>query len=78
MEYFWGFFALFFYVSFVVDRNLGDWLYIKLVLEPGVRVGMGLFRFRLWTGLKYDRFCMRVGYIRPKYRKMAQEIRKGL
>lgn len=60
----------------IVDRNVADYLYLKLFAEPIQNVILYFWRIRLLAVLKYERFLMSRGHVAKKYYKMAEEVRK--
>lgn len=62
----------------VLDRNVADYLYLKFVSEPALRVRTELFKIRLLIQLRYDTYLIKRGYVGRKYVKMAKELSKEL
>ena len=62
----------------VLDRNVADYLYLKFVLEPALRIRTELFKLRLLIQLRYDTYLIKRGYVGRKYVKMAEELSKEL
>lgn len=58
-----------------VDRNLGEYLYLKLLDEPVLLVRTTVIRYRLLLSLRYDRFLMKRGIVPRRFYDMAKQIR---
>lgn len=48
-----------------VDRNLGEYLYLKLLTEPVLLVWTTVIKYRLLLSLRYDRLLMKRGIVPP-------------
>lgn len=57
-----------------VDRNVLDYLHLKLVLEPTLWVRTSALRLQLLARLKYDRHLLRRGHLPARFMDMAREI----
>ena len=57
-----------------VDRNVGDFLYLKLFKAPILLLKIRAYQLRIFIGIRYDIFMMNRGIIRKKYLDMASEI----
>lgn len=57
-----------------VDRNVLDYLYLRLFLEPVLWVRTNLLKTQLIVRLKYDRYLLRRGYLPSRFMEMAREI----
>ena len=57
------------------DRNLSEYLCLKLLDEPLLGVRMAVMRYRLLLSLRYDRFLMRWGIVPRRFYDMANQIR---
>lgn len=62
----------------VSDRNIADYLYLRLFSIPLVWIRTKAFQLRLLIPLLYERFLLKRGIIPGKYVKMAEEIRSSL
>ncbi len=62
-----------FYVL-IVDPNVSEFLYLKLVRETGLNLQRFYWKYKLLAGLKVETFMMKRGYVPRKYRKMAREV----
>lgn len=58
-----------------VDRNLGEYLYLKLLDEPVLLVRTTVIKYRLLLSLRYDRFLMKRGIVPRRFYDMAKQIR---
>lgn len=58
-----------------MDRNLGEYLYLKLRDEPAIWVRSAVLKYRLLLSLRYDRFLMGRGIVPRRFYKMAEELR---
>jgi hypothetical protein len=58
-----------------VDRNLGEYLYLKLLDEPVLLVRTTVIKYRLLLSLRYDRFLMKRGIMPQRFYDMAEQIR---
>lgn len=58
-----------------VDRNLGEYLYLKLWDEPVLRVRTAVLKYRLLLPIRYERFLMGRRVIPSRFYKMAKETR---
>lgn len=61
-----------------VDRNLSEYLYLKLLTEPLLEVRTAVMRYRLLLSLRYDRFLMRRGIVPRRFHDMASQIRSTM
>lgn len=66
-------FIIFYVVA--VDRNIGEYLYLKLWDEPVLWVRTSVLKYRLLLSLRYDRFLMGRGIVPRRFHNMAKEIR---
>ena len=66
-------FIIFYMVA--VDRNLGEYLYLKLWDEPALWVRTAVLKYRLLLSLRYDRFLMGRGIVPRRFFKMAEKLR---
>jgi len=58
-----------------VDKNLADYLYIRVFKETVVNVQSTILKYKLLIRLKYDTFLIKRGIVSRKFYKMAEEIR---
>jgi hypothetical protein len=58
-----------------VDKNLADYLYIRVFKETVLCVQSTILRYRLLLQLRYDTFIIKRGIVPRKFYKMAKEIR---
>lgn len=58
-----------------VDRNLGEYLYLKLLDEPVLLARTTVIKYRLLLSLRYDRFLMKRGIVPRRFYDMAKQIR---
>lgn len=62
-----------------VDRNLGEYLYLKLWDEPLLAIQTTMLKYRLLLSLRYDRFLLKRNIVPNRFYQMAKELRdKGL
>jgi hypothetical protein len=66
-------FIIFYMVA--VDRNLGEYLYLKLWDEPALWLRTAVLKYRLLLSLRYDRFLMGRGIVPRRFYDMAKELR---
>jgi hypothetical protein len=59
-----------------VDRNVADYLYLKLIKTPILLVKIRAYQIRLYIAIRYEMLQMRRGVIPKKYFKMVSEITK--
>jgi len=57
-----------------VDKNVLDYLYLKLVSEPILWIRTNLLKAQLLARLKYDRYLLRKGHMPARFMDMAREI----
>ena len=57
-----------------VDRNVLDFLYLKLVAEPILAFRTNLLKYQLLARLRYDRFLLNRNRIPRRFMDMAKEI----
>ena len=57
-----------------VDKNVLDYLYLRLFSEPVLWVRTNILKAQLLIRLKYDRFLLRRGYVPSRFMDMAREI----
>lgn len=60
------------------DRNVADYLYLRLLAEPLIWLRTTLFKYRLLAQLRYDRFLLKRGVVPRRFMDMAREIRPDL
>ena len=56
------------------DRNLSEYLYLKLLDEPVLMVRTAMLKYRLLLSLRYDRFLMKRGIVPRRFYDMANQI----
>ena len=56
------------------DRNLSEYLYLKLLDEPVLMVITAMMKYRLLLSLRYDRFLMKWGIVPRRFYDMANQI----
>lgn len=61
-----------------VDRNVADYLYLKFVAEPRVKVQTTVLKYYLLVRLKYDTYQIKRGYVSKRYMDMAKEVRDSI
>ncbi len=61
-----------------VDRNVADYLYLKLVAEPRVIVQTFLLKYYLLARLRYDTYQIKRGIVSKRYMDMAKEVRDSI
>ena len=54
-----------------VDKNLADYLYLKLFRETVVNFQSAMLRYKLLAQLSYDRFILKRGVVPKKFFDMA-------
>lgn len=71
---------LLFVVVYIVsmDRNVADYLYLKLFAQPVVSVQTFFFKHYLLLRLRYDTYQIKRGVVSRKYMDMATELRKEM
>jgi len=57
------------------DRNLVEYLYLKLLDEPMLSMRTTVVKYQLLLSLRYDRFLMRRGIVPQRFHDMANQIR---
>jgi hypothetical protein len=58
-----------------VDKNLAEYLYLKLLNEPVIALQTAVLKYRLLFSLRYDRFLMGRGIVPRRFYQMAEQIR---
>jgi hypothetical protein len=61
-----------------VDRNLLEYLYLKIFDEPLLLIRTVVMKYRLLLSLRYDRFLMRRGIVPQRFHDMANQIRSTI
>lgn len=69
-----------FVVVYVVsaDRNVADYLYLRLFAQPILSIQTFLFKHYLLLRLRYDTYQIKRGMVSRKYMDMARELRKEM
>jgi hypothetical protein len=69
-----------FVVVYVVsaDRNVADYLYLRLFAQPLVSVQTFFFKHYLLLRLRYDTYQIKRGVVSGKHLEMARELRKEM
>lgn len=67
-------FIIFYMVA--VDRNLGEYLYLKLWDEPALAIRTAMLKYRLLLSLRYDQFLLKRGIVPRRFYKMAEQLRE--
>lgn len=71
--YFTPVFILFYMIA--VDRNLGEYLYLKLWSEPLLGVRTSVLKYRLLLSIRYEGFLLKRGIVPRRFHKMARDFR---
>jgi hypothetical protein len=58
-----------------VDKNLADYLYIRVFKETVLYVQSTILKYKLLLQLRYDAFLIKRGIVSRKFYKMAKELR---
>jgi hypothetical protein len=66
-----------FVVVYVVtaDRNVSDYLYLKLFKVPALAIRISFFKLKLLIHLKYERFLLSRRIVPTRFYEMAKNIR---
>lgn len=61
-----------------VDRNVLDYLHLRLVSTPVLWLQTTIFKYRFLIGLQYDRYRIKRGHIPKRFMDMAQQMREEI
>ena len=59
-----------------VDKNLADYIYIRVFKETVLYVQSTILKYKLLAQLRYDTFLIKRGIVPRKFYEMAKEIRQ--
>jgi hypothetical protein len=60
-----------------IDKNVGDYLYLKLIRTPILLVQIKTYQIRLYVQIRWSMFLMRRNIVPRKYFVMAKDITRG-
>lgn len=58
-----------------VDRNVSDYLYLKLFKVTALAIRINLFKLKLLIQLKYERFLLSRKIVPARFYEMARNLR---
>ena len=58
------------------DKNLGEYLYLKLFDQPALMFRTALLKYKLLLSLRYDRFLLKRGIVPRRFYDMAGQVRE--
>lgn len=58
----------------VIDRNVADYLYLRLFAQPIVFLQTFFFKHYLFLRLRYDTYKIKRGVVSRKYMEMAKQL----
>lgn len=58
-----------------VDKNLSEYLFLRLVKQPMVGISSAVLKYKLLAQLNYDRFLIKRGVVPKRFYDMASSIR---
>jgi hypothetical protein len=61
-----------------VDRNLLEYLFLKILDEPLLMIRTNIMKYRLLLSLRYDRFLLKRGIVPQRFHDMANQIRSTI
>lgn len=62
----------------VIDRNVADYLYLRLFAQPIVSLQTFLLKHYLLLRLRYDTYQIKRGMVSRKYMDMAKQLSKEM
>jgi hypothetical protein len=74
----WLLFFFFVVYAVVIDRNVADYLYLRLFAQPIISLQTFFFKHYLLLRLRYDAYQIKRGVVSRKYMDMAQELSKEM
>lgn len=69
-------FVLVYVVS--ADKNVADYLYLRLFAQPIISLQTFFFKYYLLLRLRYDTYQIKRGMVSRKYMDMARELREEM
>ena len=57
-----------------MDKNLGEYLHLKLFDSTALWIRTTVLKYRLLFSLRYDRFLLKRGIVPKRFYKMVEEI----
>lgn len=57
-----------------IDKNVGDYLYLKLIKTPILLIQIKIYQIRLYLQIRWGMFLMRRNIVPRKYFEMAKDI----
>jgi hypothetical protein len=62
----------------VIDKNVADYLYLRLFAQPIVSLQTFFFKHYLLLRLRYDTYQIKRGVVSRKYMDMAKQLSKEM
>ena len=62
----------------VVDKNVADYLYLRLFSQPILSLQTFFFKYYLLLRLRYDTYQIKRGAVSRKYMDMAKQLSKEM
>jgi len=62
----------------VIDKNVADYLYLRLFAQTFVSIQTFLFKYYLLLQLRYETYQIKRGVVSRKYMDMAKQLSKEM